>query len=246
VGSIHRPTFYIFGLGYFLFSIFSPYKNKSYNFRQLQKNILYGILIILIAGLFYLGNFRNQILYIIEPVVTGFVEPGVASGTFISFLLYQFSTLTYLPFAIFGFFILIKKRNFNILFYLTLITAIIVYFQFFFFNRFIIYLDIFLIILASLGFANLIENKKIFGTIVLILMIFSAGFVTLKESYGSKSLITSQELEVINYLNNTEPDAFVMAISSKYAPFVLGYSNRKTIATITKEEQRISNLIKIL
>lgn len=106
----------------------------------------------------------------------------------------------------------------------------IVYFQFFFFNRFIIHLDIALIILASLGFSLIIENKKKLGIIILVAMLFSAGFIALNESRTAQPLITENELQTIEYLQNTEENSFVMATSSIYSPWVLGYSNRKTIA----------------
>ncbi len=229
-GAIHRPTFYIFGLSYFFYAFISPLKNRKYDFHKMKLNILYGIGILIIASLFYLGKWKESIFMMIRPVAQGFLQTGEASGTFINFFTYQFSVLTYLAFAILGFFILLKRKQFNMVFFWVLITSIIVYFQFFFFNRFIIHLDIGLIILASLGFSIIIKNKKKFGTIILIVMLFSAGFVALNESRNTQPLITKTELETIEYLQNTEENAFVMATSSRYSPWVLGYSERKTIA----------------
>jgi hypothetical protein len=230
LGSIHRPTFYIFGLSYFFYAFISPYKNKKYEFGILRNNIIYGIIVLIFAGIFYLGKFRNAILVIIRPVLESFVETGNSPGTFLSFFGYQYSTLFYLPFAIIGFFALAKRKQFNMLFLWTLITALIVYFQFFFFNRFIIHLDIGLIILASLGFSTLLNNKKRFGIIILIVMLLSAGFVSLNEARNTKPLITESQLELIKEFQNTEQSAYVMSISSEYSPWVLGYSERKTIA----------------
>ena len=127
LGAIHRPTFYIFGLSYLLYSFISPYKNKNYNFRLLKKNIFYGILILLIAGFFYLGRFRQAVLIILPSVAEGFLQPGESPGTFINFFTYQFSVLTYLPFAIFGFFVLAKRKQYNLIFFWTFIPAIIAF-----------------------------------------------------------------------------------------------------------------------
>jgi hypothetical protein len=230
LGAMHRPTFYIFGLSYLFYTLISPYKNKLYNFKLLKKNILSGIGFLVIAGLFYLGKFKQAILIMFEPVLQSFIQTGESPGTFINFFTYQFSVLAYLPFALLGLFALFKKRKFNMIFFWALVTSSIVYFQFFFFNRFIIHLDIGLIILASLGFSTLIKNKKILGIIVLVVLLFSAGFVTLNGAIKTNSPINENELQTIQYLQNTEENAFVMSTSSIYSPWVLGYSNRKTIA----------------
>lgn len=230
LGSIHRPTFYIFGLPYFFYVFISPIKNKKYNLKSMFFNVLTGIAILAIAIPIYFGNFMPQVTNMIEPTLEGFVQIGEAPGTFISFFSYQFLTLAYLPFAILGFFILVRKKQFNFLFFWALINFSMVYFQFFFFKRFIIPLDMILIILSSLGFSTLIENKKKFGSIILIIMLISAGILLFKESKDARPLIDKSEFKTIQYLNNTEENAFVMATSSLYSPSVLGYSNRKTIA----------------
>jgi len=230
LGAIHRPTFYIFGLSYFVYAFTSPYKQKKYDIKKLKLNIISGVLIIVITGVFYIGKFNVAITSMIFPVIQGFSNQGVAGGTFISFFQYQFLTLVYLAFAILGFFILIKKKEFNILFFWTVINASIVYFQFFFFNRFIIHLDVVLIILASLGFSEIIKHKRKLGIFVLVVLIISGGILIFKDSISAKPLINNNELNTIEHLNATEPDSFVMATSSIYSPWVLGYSGRRTIA----------------
>jgi hypothetical protein len=229
-GIMHRPTFYILGLSYFLYAIFDSLKDKKFNYKRLIKNGITGIEVLILTSILYIGFFRQAIIPLINPVLQGFVNTGTAPGTFISFFQYQFSTLAYLPFALLGFFALLKQKKFNMIFFWTLICAMIVYFQFFFFNRFIIHLDIGLIVLAAVGFSTIIQHKKKFGVVILILMLFSAGFVALNEARDAKPLISESELNLIKELENTEKDAYVMVISSEYSPWVLGYSGRKTIA----------------
>ncbi len=221
VGIMHLPTLYIFGLSYILFTIFQ--------YKEWKRNVLSGVLILAITAIFYIGFYKEAVLPLISPLAQSFVSPGESAGTFVSFFVYQFSTLAYLPFAILGFIYLIKKKQFNALFFWTILNASIVYFQFFFFNRFIIHLDIALIILASAGFYLLMQSKKI-GVLITVILMLSAGFVTIQESYSATPLITSQDLELIQKINQTEQDASVIAISSEYSPWVLGYSQRKTIA----------------
>jgi len=231
-GIFHRPTFYILGLSYFFYAFVSPidFSNKKYNAKSLIINIIYGIIILILTLFFYIGRFSPAILTMIEPVTQGFFQPGESPGTFINFLTYQFSTLAYLPFALIGFFYLIRKRQFDMLFFWALLTLIIVYFQFFFFNRFIIHLDIVLILLSGIGFYMITENKKKVGVSVLIIMIIASAYIAYTEALNTKTLINAQELETIKQLQQTEENSFVMTTSSIYSPWVLGYSNRKTIA----------------
>ncbi|MFH0906215.1 MAG: EpsG family protein [archaeon] len=223
-GAMHRPTFYLFGLSYLAFTI-TQIKTKNF-----KKYLISGIVILILTSLFYLGEFQNQILIMFDPVLQGFMQPGESPGTFIDFFTYQYSTLAYLPFALLGLFYLIKKKDFNLIFFWTIISLIIVYFQFFFFNRFIIMLDIGLIILAGIGFSILISNYKKLGIIITIILLLSAGILITSEALNTKPLISNNELDAIKYLSNTEENAYVMATYSLYSPYVLGYSNRKTIA----------------
>ena len=221
-GAIHRPTFYIFGLTYFVFSLIS--------YKKLKDNIINGVLILAIFFSFYVGRYWEAITRLFEPVLKGFVQSGEAPGTFINFFTYQFSILTYLPFALIGLFYLIKKKDFNLLVVWAILNLIIVYFQFFFFNRFIIMLDVVLVILAAAGFSLVIQNNKKAGAIITILLIVSAGVLAFQDSINSKPLIDNEELNTIEYLQNTEENSFVMVTSSIYSPWVLGYSGRRTIA----------------
>ncbi len=228
--AMHLPTFYIFFLASLVCTLVSPINNKKYNLKLLKKNIINGLLIIILTLILYIGFISQAILPLLSPLATQFTQTGTSSGTFLSFFQYQFLTLAYLPFAILGFFCLARKKQFNMLFFLALITASIVYFQLFFFNRFIIHLDIFLIILASLGFSILIENKKKLGVFILAIMLLSAGIMTFNQAINSKPGITPEQLALIQEMRNTEQDSSVISISSEYSPYVLAYSSRVTIA----------------
>lgn len=232
IGIIHRPTFYIFGLAYLFYAFLSPIKHNQYkyNLKLMWKNIILGIIILLVTSIFYIGKFSPAITTMFSPVLSSFIEPGESPGTFINFRVYQFSTLAYLPFAVLGFFYLINHKKFNLLFFLTLITGIIVYFQFFFFNRFIIHLDIFLIILSGLGFSMLISYKKKLGIIIFIILFLSLAYTTFNQASTTSSGITQEQFNLIKQLENTENNSIILSISSEYSPWVLGYSNRKTLA----------------
>ncbi len=228
--AVHRPTFYIFGISYFIYALISPYK-KGYDYKKLKINVLSGIAIIFIGILFYFGKFSPAITSIMPSVAEGFISPGESPGTFISFFTYQFSTLFYIPIALLGLFYYVKKKEFNMVVIWAIINLSIVYFQFFFFNRFIIHLDIALIILSGAGFAILIQEKKKLSVFILIALFISGGIVAYNESKNSKPLISEDTLTLIEKIPEiTEPNAKIISISSEYSPWVKGYSYRETIA----------------
>ena len=229
IGIFHRPALYIFGLSYLLYTFTSPYKNKKYNFKILRNNILYGIAILAGTLIFYLGKFGPAFFSLIFPVVNSFASPGQSPGTFITLLDYQFSVLFYLPFAILGLFYIIKQRKFDIFFFYTILVASIVYFQLFFFNRFIIFLDLSLIILSALGFSIIIEKKKILGIVIIIALFASAAILQFQASQDVKPLISQTLFQSIQNINIPK-SAYIISFSSSYAPYLQGWTNNKIIA----------------
>lgn len=218
MAAIHRPTFLIFGLSFFVYFLL--------NLKRWKENFAIGSLICLLAIPFYIFRFKEIILNYIDPLI----QANIGAGTFITFYQYQFLSLAYLPLAILGIFYLIREKKFNMLFLWGIINFILVYFQLVFFNRFVIHLDLIFIIFAALGFNLLIENKKQLGTVISIVLLISGLFLVVSESINAKPLINQEELDIIQNLSNTEENAYVMSTSSYYSTWILGYSNRKTIA----------------
>jgi hypothetical protein len=218
IGAVHRPTFLMFGLIFFTSIIIHR--------KEFIKNTLAGAVILALALTFYIPNMKEAIIDSIEPIMTA----NIGAGTFISFFTYQFSSLSYLPFALLGALILLKRKDLNPFFLWFSISGILVYFKLIFFNRFIIHLDVAMIILASLGFYELIRYNKRIGAVILFLMLLSSLFVMNQNAIEAKPLISEKELETIEQFSSVESDAYVMSTSSFYSPWILGYSGRKTIA----------------
>ncbi|MDW7727481.1 MAG: hypothetical protein SCH70_10320 [Candidatus Methanoperedens sp.] len=218
VGAVHRPTFLIFGLIYLGYIISCR--------KEYIKNVLAGAIILGLTLTFYTRNIREAIFNNIEPIITA----NIGGGTFISLSTYQSLSLSYLPFALLGFFILARRKDFNLFFIWFLITGVIVYFKLIFFNRFIIHLDVAMIILASFGFYELIKLNKRIGTAALLILFLSSLLVMNQNISDTKPLISEKELDIIKQFNYVESDAYVMSTSSYYSLWILGYSGRKTIA----------------
>jgi hypothetical protein len=87
-----------------------------------------------------------------------------------------------------------------------------------------------MILMASYGASILIEQKKKLGVLLITILLISAGLMAFNESKNSKPLINDNELKTIEYLGTTEQGAFVMSTSSIYSPWIVGYSQRRTIA----------------
>jgi len=218
MAAVHRPTFLIFALSYGIYFLI--------NLKQWKSLLTSGIAFTLLAFPFYMNRLQAIIGSMIEPLI----EANIGSGTFITFFQYQFLILAYLPFALFGFFYLIKKKNYNILSIWFIINFIIVYFKIIFYNRFIIHLDIAMIIMASAGIALLIEDKKLINSAAVIFLVASSFFIVINEAANAEPLVNERELNIIESLSKTEKEAYVMSTTSYYSPWLLGYSQRKTIA----------------
>lgn len=223
VGFIHRPTFLMLVFVWFVYMIV----NKKEIFFHLKA---IGITAVLLS-IIYAPRFNEIILAPLEGVFGSIITPGViGSGTFFSFFKYQFVSLTYLPFAIVGFtYLLLRDRSSPILFWF-IINSVIVIFKLMFFNRFIIHLDIVFILAASIGIVHTLGKTRLSVGIICVLFA-SSGLMAYNFISDSKPLLNNIQLEsIIKISNVTEEDAYVMATTSYYSPWILGYSGRKTIA----------------
>lgn len=226
LGGTHHATFLIFGLAVIAHFIFN--KDKIYH-------LITGISILIIALSLYLHN-PQAILQFLSLDAGQLVEtfgPGAGGGTFFDFNFYRQIITFYLPFAILGLIYLIKKRRFNYLFFWFIFNFVIVYFNFIFHNRFIIHLDIIVIILAGVGASYLVGKliSTLTGKIAIGILLLGAGYILGMVVLNTQPLISNEELTEIKSLAKiAKEDEYVMATDSFYSPWIYGYSQRKTIA----------------
>jgi len=226
LGGLHRPTFLIFALALFLHFIFN--KNKKYL-------LICGISILVIAFSLYIHNFQAifQFLSFNFGKIIKTFGPGAGGGTFFNFGLYRQIITFYLPFAVLGLIYLIKKRRFNYLFFWFILNFIIVYFNLIFHNRFIIHLDIIVIILAGIGASYILGRllPRLTGKMAISVLLIGAVYILGSVVLNTKPLIIKEELEEIKSFSTfVKEDEYVMATDSFYSPWIYGYSQRKTIA----------------
>ena len=91
-------------------------------------------------------------------------------------------------------------------------------------------LDLVVIIFISFGLLEFLKDNKVLGVVSLVLIFGFLGYVVVGESLTAQPLISQEELQEIEQLQNVEEDASVLATTSYYSPWVLGYSGRTTFA----------------
>lgn len=189
----------------------------------LVSNLKIAGLTILLAGLAYLANWQLAIKPFLLPLLKVNSNSG---GSFynlpVSFLL----TALYLPLAIYG---LKNKSNLRPFLAGVVITLVWVVMKLFFYNRFFITLNIFLIFWAAIGLKQLMEKYRqhldlwqfyfAAGVIFIIAFIFKTG----------RPLITRQLLTEIKAFQ-AEPEAVILSIDKADTAWLIGYTGRPVIA----------------
>ncbi|MBN2880934.1 hypothetical protein JXM83_02670 [Candidatus Woesearchaeota archaeon] len=207
LGGIHRPAALIFGVIYVAYFL---YHRRKVVFVD-------GILIILLMLLFNIDRIPEFCLGPFMGYVTSLGSSG--SGTFFNLSTYVYYSLMYIPFVLIGAF---YKRS--LLVVGLLFTFITVVFELFFFNRFIIYLDFFMLIFAAIGIYYIIGNNRKLGLALFGYLLIVSGVNFYSGLIGDHALITSSEFDFISSLEG------VVVTTPTYATWVKGYSSATVYA----------------
>ena len=247
MGGLHPMTFLIFGLVLLANFIFSKYKKYLF---------ISGLSILTITFSLYLHNpwVLFNLFPSINPLSMIAVSEDIAGGKFFDLSVYIQLAAFYLPFAILGFIYLIQRRKFDpvrdnerekkvqgeqisngvdYLFFWFCFNFLIVYLGFFFHNRFIISLDVIVIILAGFAISQILGKtfQSYHSKLAVLLFLFGTIYFLFNNVITTKPLISQEELNEIKSLAIiTKENTFVMATNAYYAPWVYGYSQRRTIA----------------
>ncbi|PIY70206.1 hypothetical protein COY89_02580 [Candidatus Roizmanbacteria bacterium CG_4_10_14_0_8_um_filter_36_36] len=227
-GLFHLPTFLILFLIIVVETVFNTHDRWFY-----LKSLF---LILAVSGLYYLPVFRQTLQPFFRPLWRSTLAVRLATKTLapsyggafyslkISFLLVAF----YLPLALFG---LIKKKANKRLFIIGLIiTALIVLTKFSFYQRFMIPLDIFLILLAGIGLKDL-DFLKFY---LFLLLIFIIGFII----KTSSPLINKSLLTEIKIFGKNHQQGFILATAREDPSWLMGYTDLSVISQGFGSEDR--------
>ena len=215
MGIFHRPEFLLFTL--ILIAYFIIHRRRGI--------VLAAIGTAVLIAPFWIPRWE---------IYWGVASTTIGGGTFFGFDTYTLVSLAYLPFAAIGAVYLLVNRGLNSVLFYFAITCIIVVFQLFFFNRFIIMLDIAIIILAALGINCTLLQKmgwqRIAGIAGILLVLALSVLPTVTEMNMVRPRMTEEQLGAIEWIkDNAEDNAYVLATSSD-APWVLGWSERRVLA----------------
>lgn len=228
LGIFHRPEFLIFAL------VLIPYF-----LVHRRRGIIYGCLGAALMILpFWIARWDVNWSTLTGAVSTAATNiqtgEGLGGGTFFNFTTYTEVALAYIPFALIGVFYLIMRRSWNSVFFYFVINLVIVVFELFFFKRFIIPLDISVIIMAALGIEyGILQRRRVpkaVTALVVALLIVAAVIPTINSVKDTRPFITEEQLEAVEWLrDNAEDEAYMLALSHD-APWVLGWSEHRVIA----------------
>ncbi|MDP2090611.1 MAG: hypothetical protein Q8K30_03345 [Candidatus Gracilibacteria bacterium] len=199
-----------------------------------NRNILYILLTVLFSGIIalfmYLPLIDEQILSLIKPLTTTFLVSGT-SGTFFSledFVGYNFFIIIL---SIYGIYVKIQKRDFDFTTIGYLVGLLWIIFRLFFYNRFLITFDIYIILIAAYGLGHLYSKKKLFLFIfVLFFGIQSYIYIDYLNENGIP-FIPKSEFELMQKLDTMLPnDSMIMVTHRHYTPRLFGYTDLPVIA----------------
>ncbi|MFH1256288.1 MAG: hypothetical protein V1494_03255 [Candidatus Diapherotrites archaeon] len=220
LAGVHRPTFLVFTI---IFGL-----NFLIDLKNIKKNLATGIAIALICIGFYFGKFDELLFGVLVPAIE---SPG--AGTFMDFFQYQFSILIYLPFAVIGGIKLFESKERRVLLIGAIICLFIAAFQLIFYNRFLIFLEVFVLLLAAHGISLFISSnaKALVKAAIIGILVVSGVFLIAGEALNAKPLIGESELNSIKLIGSvTESNALILTTSSYYSPWLKGYAGRTIIA----------------
>lgn len=224
ISGLHRPTFALFS-NIFLFNWIDKKEKKLF---------FSGILIIFLGFLFYFNR-----IYLIEELIfkTSSSIGNSGSGTFLSIKNFIYYSLLFIPFILVGIYNFFKSNKYSkkqILTIWLVLSIFLISFKLFFYNRYLIYFNILLIIFAAYGF-NYLETKvkisqflknlfKYFYLFVCLIFLFN---VILQIG----TLINENEMDALIWLDrNTDSSTYVAYNDKFYMTWIYGWNQGNVIS----------------
>ncbi len=149
-------------------------------------------------------------------------------------------TLAYIPFALIGIYREGKKHIFWSIFGILNLSLII--FQFFLFERFYLFLNIFFIFFAAHGLHYIFQwfqNKKVFLVVTVAYSLFLFSAITWYTLQKTPLISSSDFTEIKNISTSIPKQSFILSFSSSDAPWLYGFAgDYKIIAPGTLHENK--------
>jgi len=249
VFTVHRPSGLFFLIVFIAYKIFDYFKYRTEK-KFLEKNInkkwysekiknikfwikdwIIVLLSWLIALLMYLPLFQELILNLIKPLVTT-IASSSSSWSFFSIADFIKYNYLFIIIGLYWFYLKFKNKDFDYIFIWYLVWVLWTILKLFFYNRFLIFFDIFLILLAAYFFGVIFkENKKIFYFLFISFFFLQSYIYYNYVSSNNKAEISQIELDNIKKINTLIPEnSYLMVNSKSRSPWLAWYTLKPVIA----------------
>ena len=249
--ALHPATFLVFAFAYFIYFVAIGVSNFVLHSRQgmrLGYLVAMGLSMLMIALLVNFPEIYTELPTLTEHrLQVGSFSPFLSNeltGLYLNFTAFRLSVLSYLPFALLGILLMLYENIFlnsrNILSHQKifaliglLLSFVLIFLRVIFYQRYLIILDIFIIIFAAYALAHFFEYFSVKKSGQIFIAIMVAGFCSIIVFYGAtrEPWIKPSELQELKQVSlRIEPDALGMATHAYYTPWVYGYLAPETIA----------------
>ena len=225
IGIIHPLTLAPLGIALLVYAIIDSSSRKF----VLSSGIIAAVLLFLI-------NWQELALYLDQldgslGLAKNFVAAGRPefTGSFITPIIFVSAILIYLPYGILGLWQNFRKQILLTSFFGANLFLILIGFAFY--RRFLVFLDLMLIIFAASYFTSAVQSvwtqkwgKQVVAIFVVVLLAIQVWLVVIRQP-----LISDSDFTAIRGVDNLAGE-YVLAIDSTYAPWLYGFTNKKIIA----------------
>lgn len=233
--TLHRPS------AFFLLVILSVYVLIQYGLhRQIHTR---WIISFFIAGIIALPLYSTQMWQLLSPL-QAIVSTAWWTGTSGSFYTSKEFFLLILPYflvSVPAIFLKTEKKEYDLILVGFIVGIIYSVWRFYFYNRMLIFLDLFCIFLAAYALVMYFGTlKRSLATTVLILFFVLQGslYFAHAKTYNTRNTISREEFDIVKNMDIIIGTwSTVLVTHRSYTPWVLWYSQMETLAPWLLEKQ---------
>ncbi len=249
--ALHPATFLPFGVALVLFSMLQIARSL-FGWKKLEKETLF-ILVVGLAVFVFVTQFGQEFIRAYTDGSVGdygwFLTnfpihlQTMFTGLYIDISLFQLANLYIIPFSAIGVLLFLFGKLYKgkssrlasalfLVFVFLIVLLVVSYFPFIYHHRFLIILDLMLMVFATQAFAvlvvRLLQDRQ--GKISLGLLLFGLFLFSGYSVWNQKPQLYQDELSEIRAIDTiAAPSDYVMTTESIYTPWVKAFSHRETL-----------------
>ena len=225
--TIHKPSWVYFLITFIIYRVINFFLSSNKNTKEIWIVLIAWI----ISLIMYLPLFKEQILGLLEPLFTTVLTEWKSGTFFVKEDFWKYNILIIFA-SLYWLHQKIQKKDFDIISCWYIAWMIWVWFGLFFYNRFYIFFDIFIILMAAYWFWLLYKkNKRIFIILFTLFFITQSIFYYNYLNSHNTPLIDKEEFENIKKIHTiVSKDSMLMVTHKHYSPWIAWYTSKPTIA----------------